>query len=292
MDPRFVVAVFLALSATLSTAAAFTSDRSGGFPTTMAEDCSYSMSLEASRTPSDASSVSSTAAPTVILGFDVPTVSSLMGAYVCHAVMLNAAFTMLALLSQRLQQLLGIDTGALLMGRLSGLLTVTLGGYTAYKLSEQLLEWLIARLTRNGTIRRGEQLLNILRNRCKRSVAAPLCAMAAVGSAAPSCRAIQGVAKAIAFCMPSISPVAQAKNQVIGTNGDATATVSVPLTSPGPRTQEAAVIAFYCLSTFFLLGGRLCSVETALTPAQTALFHPERHHPPRGLRRTQRVPPR
>ncbi|ORM39610.1 uncharacterized protein BXIN_0248 [Babesia sp. Xinjiang] len=268
MNACVVAAGLIALIAQIPPADARLSDSNGHVPELMAKDS------EEDRSSSPAACISSAAArdnvreqdgssilPRVIpVGVDVPLISSVIGAYVCQAIVVNAIFVALALLSQRLQETLDIDTASLIMGQMAGLVTVTAGGYTAYKLSEYLLERFLVR----GTISCGKNLLAVLLSRSKRSISMPLGAIAAISNATRKLDIYRRMSKALTPLMPSGNPTNEAKRAVIGLDG-AKASPSQMLTG---RRKEAIVIAFYCFATFMLLGGRLQS----FTPSNIA--HP------------------
>ncbi|GBE60065.1 hypothetical protein, conserved [Babesia ovata] len=265
MGPCCVAAAVLALLTQLSAASARTSDV-GGSHSVVTEDA-IGCTEEPTSAGCGPGSVAAQASledygitkdPAAFRRTDLPTLSSLIAAYGCQAIALNAVFIALALLSQRLQELLDIDTAALFLGRLTGLLTVTIGGYAAYKLSEQLLETALSALSSGSASRRCKEILTHLRERANRSITAPLGAITAVGNAARTCTVIRHAAKGLAPLMPRVSPLATVMRDISGIKYTG-ATVPSWLSCSDTSVKEAAVIAAYCISTFFLLGGSLHS---------------------------------
>ncbi|CDR94787.1 hypothetical protein BBBOND_0110840 [Babesia bigemina] len=269
-----VAAAVIVSSTQLSAVYARTSDVGGSLPVVTegligCADGSEGVrcSPESSEQPGSLEDRGITDAPVTFRQADLPMLSSLIGrctactrytrtaAYGGQAIALNAIFTALALLAQRLQELLDIDTGALLLGRLTGLLTVTIGGYAAYKLSEQLLELTLAALSSGSASRTCKEILAHLRRRASRSITAPLGAIAAVGHAAQTCTVVRSAAKGLA---PRLTPLAAAMRDVSGVRY-ARAAVPSWLSYSDTSVKEAAVIAAYCISTFLLLGGSLHS---------------------------------
>ncbi|KAK1443226.1 hypothetical protein BgAZ_201020 [Babesia gibsoni] len=192
--------------------------------------------------------------PEIVGKYDITLMSSVIGAYLCQAVMLNALFASIAMISQKIQEILGIDTGALLLGRLAGIITVTLGGCTAYKASEFLLRMLLVRLMAMGIIKRGNELLEVLRDRNNYSVSAPLAAISYIGNSLGKQRAFRYGLNKIALLLAPVSTDIAVKRDVLGTKH--TRATVLPTRAHSPTIKELTIISLYCLTAFSLLGGR------------------------------------
>ncbi|GFE55630.1 hypothetical protein BaOVIS_030340 [Babesia ovis] len=197
-----------------------------------------------------------------------PLILSLIGVYSVQAVAANVIFVALALASQKLQETLDIDTGSIMLGQLAGIVTVMAGGYAACILSEMIVNILFSAKIINNK----QDLWNTWTQRSNRSVALPISAVAAIGSAAGKWNALHRVTKAISPLMtttigiPADLTLELKKHSIKGNEHIPVIGSRHSLLTGNKKTKEAAVIALYCLSTFVLLGGRLHS----FTPSNIA----------------------
>lgn len=273
MNASSVAAVIFLAQTTLLPAVARTYDNRGNSQSPMPDD-SYEKQphIDGDSSPSEvlANDVASVGSETRTFDapcrYDLTLMSSLAGkrcysacltfagAYMCQAVMLNAIFTVIAMVSQKIQEMLQIDTSAMLLGQLAGIITVTMGGYTAYKTSEMLLKILLVHMTSTGLIKRGKELLSILRDRDTHSVTEPFKAISTIGEGLWRHTAVRRLVKNLALLVMPTDIGSEAKKEVMGSKYKRATVESRAIVKP--HIREVAAIAIYCISTFALLGGR------------------------------------
>ncbi|KAG6439911.1 putative integral membrane protein [Babesia bovis T2Bo] len=188
--------------------------------------------------------------------YDIRHISSLLGTYTVQAVAVNVIFVAIALLSQRLQEAFDIDTSSILLGHVSGFITVTAGGVIAYKLSESVMGTFLPHTL-------GKDEAQSLLQRTNKSISIPLAVIAAIGTALKWCNKLKSANFTPLMILPT--PQSEVKLSVMGRSYGR---VDVKLPILRPFSKESVIISLYCLSTFFLLGGRLHS----FTPSNIA--HP------------------
>ncbi|EAN34318.1 hypothetical protein TpMuguga_01g01080 [Theileria parva strain Muguga] len=198
-----------------------------------------------------------------ILHIDFKLCSYVFGTYLCQALFLNGMFVLLANLSQRIQNDLGIDTSSILSGRISGVMTVTVGSYVSYKLSEFLLDIILSLFRANAVVSKLKGIINPSNTKLS-CINVPLFIFY---------KCSKYLHNQIPLGMGSLD--IYVKNKILNRdkkddeiNGDVQISVKAKKEVKNKLMREFTVISTYSLATFLILGGKLHS----FTPSE--LSHP------------------
>ncbi|XP_953694.1 uncharacterized protein TA16210 [Theileria annulata] len=196
--------------------------------------------------------------------------SYVFGTYLCQALFLNGLFFLLTNLSQKMQKELGIDTASILSGRMSGIVTVTVGSYVSYKLSEFLLDVILSLFKAHGVAIKLKGIINPCNTKLA-CIRVPLLVFY---------KCSKYLHNQIPLTMGSLD--IYVKNKILKRDKEADEVdENVKILVKSKREtkkkliREFAVISTYSLATFALLGGKLHS----FTPSE--LSHPGAYSVPK-----------
>ncbi|EKX74347.1 conserved hypothetical protein [Theileria equi strain WA] len=160
------------------------------------------------------------------------------GTYLSQGLLINILFLIIANISQMLQNQLEIDTSNLLHGKFSGILTVSIGSFLSYRISELIFQYVMKRYNNDSSLKRLYEVI-VPNKACLYCVQLP----------------VNIVNRLTSFLQSENKLKQEAVENIVDSENTRVKSEKLQSTKRQLLKREIAVISAYSLATFLLLGG-------------------------------------